>query len=63
MCVNGKVPLTKKFTFVTNYSICKARENRKNINKAYNGKNENVTHVSISVGGTFSFTQGIFIQS
>ena len=28
MCVNGKVSPTKKFTFVTNYSICKARENQ-----------------------------------
>ena len=26
MCVNGKVPPTKKFTCVTNYSICKAKK-------------------------------------
>ena len=35
----------------------------KKINKAYYGKNENVTHVNIFVGGTFSFPQVIFMQS
>ena len=33
------------------------------MNKAYNGKNENVTHVNIFVGGTFPFPQVIFMQS
>ena len=55
MCVNGKVPQTKKFTCVTNYNIRNARENEKKNNKAYYGKNEDVTHVSIFVGGTFPF--------
>ena len=64
MCLNGKVPPTKKFTSVTNYSISKARENRKKkINKAYYGKNENVTLVNIFARGTFPFPQGIFLQS
>ena len=63
MCVNGKVSPMKKFTCMTNYSIYKAKENRKKINKAYYRKNENVTHVNIFVGGTLSFPQGIFMQS
>ena len=63
MCVNGKVPPTKKFTSVTNYGICKARKTEKKINKAYYGENENVTLVNIFVGGTFPFQQGIFMQS
>ena len=63
MCVNGNDPLTKKFTCVTNYSICKARKNRKKVNKANNGKIENVTLVNIFFRGTFPFPQGIFMQS
>ena len=61
MCVNGKVPRTKKFTCMTNNSICKARKKiEKKINKAYYGKNENVTHVNIFVGGTFPLTHIVF---
>ena len=62
MRVNGKVPPTKKFTCVTNCSISKAGE-KKIINKAYYGKNENVTHVNIFVGGTFPFAKVISMQS
>ena len=64
MSVSGRVPPTKKFTCVTNYSICKARKNRKKrINKAYYWKNEDVTHVNIFFGDTFPFPQGTFMQS
>ena len=63
MCINGKVPPTKKFTCVTNYSIVKEEKIEKKFNKGYYGKNENVTHVNIFVGGTFPFPQGIFMQS
>ena len=56
MCVNGKVPPTKKFTCVTNYS-------KKIGKKAYYRKNEDVTHVNIFFGDTFPFPQGTFMQS
>ena len=55
MFVNGKIP-PKIYM-----RICKARE--KKINKAYHGKNKNVTHVNIFVWGTLPFPQGIFMQS
>ena len=57
MCVDGKVPPTKRI-YKRDNSICKAKE--KKINKAYYGKNENVTHVNIFVGGTFPLIHIVF---
>ena len=65
MWVNGKVSPTKEFTCVTVF--IKKEKIEKKINKAYYGRNENVTHENIFVGGSFQkkfpFPQVIFMQS
>ena len=55
--------MTLKFVGDARPLYVKQEKIGKKINKAYYGKNENVTHVNIFVGGTFPFPQGIFMQS